>query len=254
MLCCFLFDLFVANLKIVWYNVLMFYSISSLFLEGFSFSRVLAFVLGYILAIIIAFGLHEYAHALTAYKLGDPTPKALGRLTINPLKHIDVYGLIGFLVVGFGWAKPVEVHPLNFKKYRRDMFLVSVAGVLTNLLLAFVFSGLFFFFVYFCSATNSNGELIFSNDLLYLLYYFLLYSIVLNIALFCFNIIPIYPLDGFNAIKSLFKLDNRFLNFMYRWGNLILVIIIITPFFDIFYNYLTGIITDAFFGFWGLFV
>ncbi len=232
----------------------MFYSISSLFQQGFSFSHVIAFVLGYIFAIIIAFGLHEYAHALTAYKLGDPTPKALGRLTMNPLKHIDAYGLIGFLVVGFGWAKPVEVNPLNFKKYRRDMFLVSIAGVLTNLFLAFIFSGLFFFFVNYCSNVDLNGSLYYSNDLLYLIHYFLLYSIILNIALFCFNIIPIYPLDGFNAIKALFRLNNRFLNFMYRWGNLILVIVVISPFFDIFYNFLTGVITDAFFSFWGLFV
>ena len=117
----------------------MFYVISGFLQSGATFSRILAFIAGYIFAIIIAFGLHEFAHAFSAYKLGDPTPKALGRLTLNPLKHLDMYGLIGFLVVGFGWAKPVEINPLNFKKYRRDMFLVSISGVLTNLLLAFLF-------------------------------------------------------------------------------------------------------------------
>ncbi|MDY2695617.1 MAG: hypothetical protein SOV27_00440, partial [Eubacteriales bacterium] len=78
--------------------------------------------------------------------------------------------------------------------------------------------------------------------------------VVLNIALFCFNLIPIYPLDGFNAIKSLFRLNNKFLNFMYRWGNLILIVVIIMPFFDYFYNLVTGFITNTFFSFWGLFV
>lgn len=232
----------------------MFYIITSLSQNGLSFSRILAFIVGYIFAIVIGFSLHEYAHALSAYKLGDPTPKAMGRLTINPFKHIDAYGLIGFLVVGFGWAKPVEINPLNFKKYRRDMFLVSIAGVLTNLVLAFVFSGLFYFFYYFVAKVDSTGAVYYSNDLLYLIHYFLQYSIVLNVALFCFNLIPIYPLDGFNAIKSLFRLNNKFLNFMYRWGNLILIVIIITPFFDYFYNLVTGFITNTFFSFWGLFV
>lgn len=232
----------------------MFYIITSLSQNGLSFSRILALIVGYIFAVVIGFSLHEYAHALTAYKLGDYTPKAMGRLTINPLKHIDIYGLIGFLVVGFGWAKPVEVNPLNFKKYRRDMFFVSIAGVLTNLVLAFIFSGIFYFFYYFVAKIDATGAVYYSNDLLYLIHYFLEYSVVLNVALFCFNLIPIYPLDGFNAIKSLFRLNNKFLNFMYRWGNLILFVIIITPFFDYFYNLVTGFITNTFFSFWGLFV
>ena len=132
------------------------------------------------------------------------------------------------------------------------MFFVSIAGVVTNLLLAFVFSGLYyFFFTHF--ATVDAGVVKYSNDLMFLIHYFLQYSIVLNIALFCFNLIPVYPLDGFNALKSAFRLNNKFLNFMYRWGNIIMIIIIITPFFDTFYNLVTNFITSTFFGFWGLF-
>lgn len=232
----------------------MFYEIASLAQSGYSFSSILAFVVGYIFAIILAFSLHEYAHALTAYKLGDYTPKAMGRLTLNPLKHIDALGLIGFLVSGFGWAKPVEVNPLNFKKYRRDMFLVSIAGVLTNLILAFVFSGIFFFYFKYVAKFDAEGNFSYSNDLLYMIHYFLEFSVILNIALFCFNLIPIYPLDGFNAIKSLFNLNSKFLNFMYRWGSIILIIFIVTPFFDVFYNIVTTFITKTFFSFWGLFV
>lgn len=232
----------------------MFYEISNLLQSGYTPSKIIAFILGYIFAIVIAFSSHEYAHALTAYKLGDYTPKALGRLTLNPFKHIDIYGLIGFLVVGFGWAKPVEVNPLNFKKYRRDMFLVSIAGVLTNLFLAFIFSGIFYFYFVYVAKFDSNNNYTYSNSLLYLIHYFLQFSIILNVALFCFNLIPVYPLDGFNAIKSLFRLNNKFLNFMYRWGNLLLILIIITPYFDIIYNYVTGFIMDTFFSFWGLFI
>lgn len=230
----------------------MFYVVSSFLQNGVSFSRILALIAGYIFAIIIAFSMHEFAHAFTAYKLGDPTPKALGRLTLNPLKHLDMYGLIGFLIVGFGWAKPVEINPLNFKRYRRDTFLVSIAGVMTNLLLAFFFSGLYYFF-FTSFASLDAGTALYSNDLMFLIHYFLQYSIILNIALFCFNLIPVYPLDGFNALKSMFRLNNKFLNFMYRYGNIIMIIIIITPFFDVFYNLVTGFITDTFFGFWGLF-
>ena len=99
-------------------------------------SQIIAMIMGYFFAVIIAFSLHEFAHASVAFKLGDPTPKALGRLTLNPIKHLDPFGFIGLIFFGFGWAKPVAVNPLNFKHYRRDMFLVSVSGVITNVILA----------------------------------------------------------------------------------------------------------------------
>ena len=232
----------------------MIYSLISLSQQGFGFARIIAFLLGYLLAIVFAFSLHEYAHAKTAFKLGDPTPRALGRLTINPLKHIDAFGLVGFLIVGFGWAKPVEYNPMYFKKYRRDTFLVSIAGVLTNLVLAFICSGLLLIFVNFVSKADSSGNLIFANNFLYLIYYFLFYSTILNIALFVFNLLPIYPLDGFNTLKSMFKLNNKFINFMYRYGNIILIIFLFTPIFDIFYGTITNFISDTFIKFWGLFL
>lgn len=221
--------------------------------SGMSGVQMLAFALGYILAMVIGFSMHEYAHAFSAVKLGDPTPKALGRLTLNPLKHLDLFGLIGFLVVGFGWARPVEINPLNFKKYRRDTFIVSISGVLTNLILAFVFSGLYFFF--FINVANvSGGNLVYSNALLYFVHYFLQFSVMLNLALFVFNLLPIFPLDGFNAIKSFCKYDNKFINFMYRYGTIILLVIVITPAFDFLYQTVTTFFTDIFFKFWGLFV
>lgn len=213
--------------------------------NNFTGSQILAFVLGYLLALVFAFALHEFAHAFTAYKLGDPTPKAMGRLTLNPLKHIDTFGMIAFLLVGFGWAKPVEINPMNFKKYRRDMFFVSIAGVLTNIVLAFVFSALYLLFIRFANLSNS---------LMYFIYFFLEYSLIINIALFIFNLLPIYPLDGFNVLKSVFRLNNKFLNFMYKYGSIIMLVILITPLFDILYSEATSFIVDIFFKFWRLFV
>ena len=231
----------------------MIYIIGSLVGSGFSGTQILAFVLAYILVIVVAFGVHEFAHAFVAYKLGDPTPKALGRLTINPLKHMDALGIIGFLVVGFGWAKPVPVNPFNFKNYKKDMFLVSIAGVVTNIVFAFIFSGIYLFFVKF-AASDANFTSMYSNGLMYFIHFFLQYSIILNIALFVFNLLPIYPLDGFNAIQALTRTNNRFINFMYKYGAIIMLIIIISPMFDVLYGLVTNNITNVFFKFWGLFI
>ena len=84
------------------------------------------------LAVVIVLTLHECAHALVAYKCGDPTPKWNRRLTLNPLRHFDPIGLFCFAVVGFGWAKPVPINPENFKHYRRGLFLTSSAGIIVN--------------------------------------------------------------------------------------------------------------------------
>lgn len=89
-------------------------------------------------AIIIGLTVHEWAHAFAADKLGDPTAKNLGRMTLNPFAHIDLFGFLCLLVVGFGWAKPVPVNPRNFKNYRRDDIIVSLAGIAMNLVVAFL--------------------------------------------------------------------------------------------------------------------
>ena len=223
----------------------MFTVLQSLFSSNFTASQILAFILGYLFALILAFVMHEFAHAFTAYKLGDPTPKAMGRLTLNPLKHLDPFGMVAFLLVGFGWAKPVEINPMNLKKYRRDMFLVSIAGVFTNIVLAFIFSALFLLFIKFGSLSNS---------FLYFIYYFLQYSLVINISLFIFNLLPIYPLDGFNVLKSVFRLNNKFLSFMYKYGSIIMLVFLLTPIFDVMYSGATSFIIDILFKFWRLFV
>lgn len=98
----------------------------------------LLYVLALLFAIVFALVLHEVAHGLVALWNGDPTAKMYGRLSLNPLKHFDIFGLLMMLIVGFGWAKPVPVDPRNFKKYKTGCVTVSIAGILTNILLAFV--------------------------------------------------------------------------------------------------------------------
>lgn len=140
-------------------------------------------------AIIIAFTVHEYMHAYTANRLGDPTPKMNGRLTLNPLVHIDWVGLLMVILLGFGWAKPVRINPNNFANRKKATTMVSIAGPLANLGLAF----LVYAFMYFGSG------LLLQNEVAYNMVYALL---SINLMLFAFNIIPIPPLDGYSVLEQ----------------------------------------------------
>ena len=193
--------------------------------------------------------LHEFAHAFTAYKCGDDTAKKMGRMSLNPFKHLTGIGILCFLLIGFGWAKPVQVNPLKFKNYKLGNALVSISGILTNLLVAFLFSGLYCLFSHFLGTDVT----LYSNYFLVFLYYFLYFSFAINLSLAIFNLLPIYPLDGFNFIQTFLKYNNPFVQFMYRYGSLILLIIFITPIFDVFYSYVTGFLIQIFSLFWGLF-
>lgn len=142
-------------------------------------------ILAFALALIPAFTIHEFAHAFMAYRLGDPTAKNLGRLTLNPVKHLDVLGTLMVFVVGFGWAKPVPVNPYNLRNGRKGMALVAVVGPLSNLALATVVAVIW-------RATGFVGGTVLINALLVFIY--------LNIALLFFNLIPFPPLDGFRVL------------------------------------------------------
>ena len=153
----------------------------------------LIYLLSLMLAMCIAVSFHEYAHAFVANKLGDPTAKNMGRMTLDPTKHIDLIGLLCFVLLGIGWAKPVIVNSRNLKHFKRDDILISIAGPVMNLLLSFIFYGIWFFGTFQWSfAANDVVQQILS----------MLFS--LNICFAVFNILPIPPLDGFHVATSLF--------------------------------------------------
>ena len=162
--------------------------------------------------IMLTLSVHEYAHGLIAKKLGDPTADNLGRLTINPLKHIDPIGFAMFLLIGVGYAKPVPISSRNFKKPRRDMALVGAAGPISNIILALIFIILLKIFSLFLPMIDSSGMawLVTASTYFILLLYLGIYY---NIAFAIFNIIPAPPLDGsrilyaFLPSKLLFKIQ-----------------------------------------------
>lgn len=145
-------------------------------------------IIAFAIALIPAFTFHEFAHAWVANYLGDPTAKNLGRLTLNPLKHLDVLGTIMVFVVGFGWAKPVPVNPANLRNGRRSMAVVAIAGPLTNLAIA----GLLGFGFRFAGLLDAR-----------FVDYVLFTSVWLNCALLFFNLIPVPPLDGYRVLLGI---------------------------------------------------
>lgn len=146
-------------------------------------------------AILLAMSVHEVCHGYVAEKCGDPTPRATGRLSLNPLRHIDLLGFFSLMLIGFGAARPVQVNARNFRKPRRDMALVALAGPLSNLLLAFVGSFFFFcFFLFLYPQMEKAGG--FSAGLAATLANFLYYFCMINLGFFAFNLIPLPPLDG----------------------------------------------------------
>lgn len=213
-----------------------------LFTYNLPATEMLMLVLAYLIAIVFALMCHELAHGFVAYKCGDKTAKLEGRLSLNPAKHLDLWGSLSFLFVGFGWAKPVPVNPLNFRNYKRDMALVSISGVITNILLAFLAVPLFML----CSRLDP------SNLFFVFLTYLTMFLVVINISLAVFNLLPIYPLDGFNFINTFLKYGNKFSQFMYKYGSIILLVLIITGLFGFAFNYVANGFLDLFLMFWGL--
>lgn len=175
------------------------------------------------LAVVVILTFHEFAHAFVAVKCGDDTPKFYGRLSLNPLKHFDVAGLIMFTLVGFGWAKPVPINPGNFNHYRRDSVLVSIAGVCMNLILAFLFCPLYFLALRYIPAVDINGLQLLVKWLTQLLF-------VYNLSFFVFNLLPFFPLDGFRVVEACTKGTNKVYEFLRNYGQYILMGLILESF------------------------
>ncbi len=157
--------------------------------------------------VLLSLSLHETAHGYAASKLGDPTAKSLGRLTLNPAKHIDPIGFLCMALFGFGWAKPVPVNTRYFKKPKRDMALTAAAGPLSNILLAFVFAILLRIEMQFgphlVNSQLTANVYMWLNTFLYL-------GVSLNITLAVFNLIPVPPFDGSRIFLTLLPSDLYF--------------------------------------------
>lgn len=169
-----------------------------------------------LLAVLLAITLHELAHGYVAYCLGDNTAKAAGRLTLNPLAHLDPIGALMMLIAGFGWAKPVPVNPFFFKGNRTTgMMLVSLAGPLVNLVVAYIAYAVYV-------AGQGFYTVPFLNQ-------FLNYCIILNVFLAVFNLIPIPPLDGSKILAGFLPKQTafKFLTTMERYGFVILMVLIL---------------------------
>ncbi|OGK21541.1 hypothetical protein A3C23_04865 [Candidatus Roizmanbacteria bacterium RIFCSPHIGHO2_02_FULL_37_13b] len=195
----------------------------------------------YITILILTVSIHEYAHARVADELGDPTAQLAGRLTLNPLAHLDPIGSIAFLMFGFGWGKPVPFDPYNLKNPRRDSAYISLAGPLSNFLMAILLSILIYFF-----KTTS------ANSLYPLISPILAFAIQINLILGLFNLIPIGPLDGFKIVGgflpesqahewySLERYGLLFMIFMFIpfLGNRSMLDIVLSPTIKFFYKLL----------------
>jgi len=154
--------------------------------------------------LLLALTVHEFAHGYVAYRLGDPTAKNLGRLTLNPLKHLDPIGTIAFFFIKFGWAKPVPVNPSYFKNPKKDMLWVALAGPATNLGLA-VISAIVTKFIWALASMLPYSAL--AEAILVPLNGMLIASVWINLVLCIFNFLPIPPLDGSRILTGILPND-----------------------------------------------
>lgn len=190
-------------------------------LSGGSPMEILQSVVFSLVAILIAMTFHEFAHAFAAYKCGDPTAKMLGRMTLNPMKHLNPMGIVLLLLFGFGWANPVVITPQNFKNKRVGMVVTSAAGPLMNFILCFVSMCIH---VAFAILSFMNGENAVLSNLSTLFSYIAIY----NMSLGLFNLIPMPPLDGSKIVAGFLPLKwQRKYLYLERYSNITFIILVI---------------------------
>jgi len=173
--------------------------------------RILIFLPG----IIIGLTIHEFSHALIAHMCGDSTSRDQGRITLNPLKHIDLFGFIMLLFAGFGWAKPVQFNEENLRNPKADVIKIAAAGPLSNAVLAMFLSIIF-------SVLNSHLSS-FQNGSASMVVQIFLYAIYINWGLFIFNLIPLPPLDGSHLVFNQLKKYPALYDGLYKYGSFLLI-------------------------------
>lgn len=167
------------------------------------------FLVGFV-ALAVSIGIHEFSHVLSAYLQGDGTGKAMGRLTLNPIKHLDLWGTIAIVVAGIGWGKPAPYNPYNLRFRRWGPVLVAIAGPISNVIIVLLAGYTLVFF----GATLPSGNL---------LLVFLQTLVILNAALAVFNLIPVQPLDGSHLVRAILGPQNPLVTFLDRYGVFILL-------------------------------
>ena len=179
--------------------------------------------------LLFSLSAHEYAHGFAAYKQGDGYAKSTGRLTLNPFKHLDPIGTLMMLLIGFGWAKPVPIVPGNFRNGRKSMVIVSIAGIIANIIIATIAMFCSYFFIkiiipnFAFFDTETGGLIAFTISI------FFNFLIKINVCLAIFNLVPIPPLDGYKLFKEIFigKISYTFFQNIERYSNIILIAFLI---------------------------
>lgn len=181
--------------------------------------------------LLLSLSLHEFMHGYVSYRLGDPTPKAQGRLTLNPLAHLDPIGsLVLVLTRRFGWAKPVPINPNYYKKPRQGMMLVSLAGPGANFFLAILFALIARTIGFFGSGSLLQLQMSGYGNLVQTFVMFFQLAIIINLSLACFNLLPVPPLDGSKILMGILppKFDKYIRKLEGPYGMILLLILAYT--------------------------